>query len=82
MPWEIVDGNNVIKVNESATRAINRTLKGACPTFLKLKTCRRSGHFRNDSCVDHSCDESDYTEIFTVLLESAAFVVKGRDKLI
>jgi TPP-dependent pyruvate/acetoin dehydrogenase alpha subunit len=50
MPWEIVDGNDVIKVNEAASRAINRARKGFGPTFLELKTYRRSGHSRNDSC--------------------------------
>jgi pyruvate dehydrogenase E1 component alpha subunit len=50
MPWEIVDGNDVIKVNEAATRAIARARKGDGPTFLELKTYRRSGHSRNDSC--------------------------------
>lgn len=50
MPWEIVDGNDVIKVNEAATRAIARARNGDGPTFLELKTYRRSGHSRNDSC--------------------------------
>jgi TPP-dependent pyruvate/acetoin dehydrogenase alpha subunit len=50
MPWEIVDGNDVIKVNEAASRAISRARKGAGPTFLELKTYRRSGHSRNDTC--------------------------------
>jgi len=50
MPWEIVDGNDVFKVNEAATRAIARARKGDGPTFLELKTYRRSGHSRNDAC--------------------------------
>lgn len=50
IPWEIVDGNDVIKVNEAATRAIERARKGSGPTFLELKTYRRSGHSRNDAC--------------------------------
>jgi len=50
MPWEIVDGNNVIKVNEAASRAIERARKGSGPTLLELKTYRRSGHSRNDAC--------------------------------
>lgn len=50
MPWEIVDGNNVIKVNEAAARAIERARSGSGPTFLELKTYRRCGHSRNDSC--------------------------------
>jgi acetoin:2,6-dichlorophenolindophenol oxidoreductase subunit alpha len=50
MPWEVVEGNDVIKVNEAASRAIDRARKGAGPTFLELKTYRRSGHSRNDAC--------------------------------
>ncbi len=50
MPWEIVDGNDVIKVNKAAIRAIDRARKGDGPTFLELKTYRRSGHSRNDAC--------------------------------
>lgn len=50
MPWEIVDGNDVFKVNEAATRAIERARNGEGPTFLELKTYRRSGHSRNDAC--------------------------------
>ncbi len=50
IPAEIVDGNDVLKVNEAATRAIERARKGEGPTFLELKTYRRCGHSRNDAC--------------------------------
>ncbi len=50
IPSEIVDGNDVLKVNEAATRAIERARKGLGPTFLELKTYRRCGHSRNDAC--------------------------------
>lgn len=50
IPWEIIDGNNVINVNDAASRAVERARKGSGPTFLELKTYRRSGHSRNDSC--------------------------------
>ena len=50
MPWEIVDGNDVIKVNEAASRAVARARSGEGPAFLELKTYRRSGHSRNDGC--------------------------------
>jgi TPP-dependent pyruvate/acetoin dehydrogenase alpha subunit len=50
MPWKIVDGNDVIKVNEAASEAIDRARKGLGPTYLELKTYRRSGHSRNDAC--------------------------------
>lgn len=50
IPSEIVDGNDVFAVNEAASRAIQRARKGLGPTFLELKTYRRCGHSRNDSC--------------------------------
>ena len=50
IPSEIVDGNDVFAVNDAATRAIHRARKGLGPTFLELKTYRRCGHSRNDSC--------------------------------
>ncbi len=50
IPAEIVDGNDVLKVNEAATRAIDRARKGLGPTFLELKTYRKCGHSRNDAC--------------------------------
>jgi len=51
MPGEVVDGNDVLKVNEAATKAIERARKGEGPTFLELKTYRRCGHSRNDACT-------------------------------
>lgn len=57
MPGEVVDGNDVLKVNDAATRAIERARKGMGPTFLELKTYRRGGHSRNDSCGYRNKDE-------------------------
>ena len=37
---------------------------------------------REDACVDHAQAEGTYAEIFTAVLESAAFVEHDRDKLI
>ncbi len=50
MPGEVVEGNDVLKVNEAATRAIARAREGKGPTLLELKTYRRCGHSRNDAC--------------------------------
>lgn len=50
MPGEVVDGNDVFKVNEAASRAIERARNGEGPTFLELKTYRTCGHSRNDAC--------------------------------
>lgn len=50
MPGEVIDGNDVLKVNEAAARAIERARKGEGPTLLELKTYRIGGHSRNDAC--------------------------------
>lgn len=50
IPGEIVEGNDVLKVNDAATRAIERARNGEGPTLLELKTYRRCGHSRNDAC--------------------------------
>jgi len=50
MSGEVVDGNDVFKVNEAALKAIDKARKGGGPSFLELKTYRRCGHSRNDAC--------------------------------
>ncbi len=50
IPSEVVDGNDVLAVNEAATRAIARARRGEGPTILELKTYRHGGHSRNDAC--------------------------------
>lgn len=57
IPAEIVDGNDVLAVNEAATRAISRARKGEGPTILELKTYRHGGHSRNDACGYRPKDE-------------------------
>lgn len=50
IPAEVVDGNDVLAVNEAAARAIARARAGEGPTILELKTYRHGGHSRNDAC--------------------------------
>ena len=50
IPSEVVDGNDVLAVNEAAARAITRARAGEGPTILELKTYRHGGHSRNDAC--------------------------------
>ena len=50
IPSEVVDGNDVLAVNEAAARAIARARAGEGPTILELKTYRHGGHSRNDAC--------------------------------
>ena len=60
IPAEIVDGNDVLKVNEAATRAINRARAGEGPTIIELKTSRHGGHSRNDACQYRPKDEEKH----------------------
>jgi TPP-dependent pyruvate/acetoin dehydrogenase alpha subunit len=60
IPAEIVDGNDVLAVNEAATRAIERARKGEGPTILELKTYRHGGHSRNDACAYRPKEEEKY----------------------
>lgn len=57
IPAEVVDGNDVVAVNEAATRAIERARRGDGPTILELKTYRHGGHSRNDACGYRPKDE-------------------------
>ena len=60
IPSEVVDGNDVLAVNEAATRAIARALAGEGPTIIEVKTYRHGGHSRNDACGYRPKDEADY----------------------
>lgn len=60
IPSEIVDGNDVLKVNEAASRAIERARKGEGPTIIELKTYRHGGHSRNDARQYRSKEEEEY----------------------
>jgi len=44
MAGEIVDGNDLLAVEEAVARALVRARKGAGPTFLEMKTFRRMQH--------------------------------------
>lgn len=48
MPGEIVDGNDVLAVHETAQRAVQKARSGEGPTLLECKTYRRGGHSRGD----------------------------------
>lgn len=50
MPGEIVDGNDVVKVNEAACKAFQRARRGEGPSLLELRTYRIGGHSRSDAC--------------------------------
>jgi acetoin:2,6-dichlorophenolindophenol oxidoreductase subunit alpha len=44
MPGEVVDGNDLMQVCESAERAVSRARAGDGPTFLEYRTYRWRGH--------------------------------------
>lgn len=60
IPSEVVDGNDVLAVNEAASRAVARARAGEGPTILELKTYRHGGHSRNDSCGYRPKDEEKF----------------------
>ena len=49
-PGYVVDGNDVLAVNEAMEKAVERARAGEGPTILELKTYRKYGHSRNDAC--------------------------------
>jgi pyruvate dehydrogenase E1 component alpha subunit len=51
IPGFVVDGNDVIAVNQAMEDAVKRARAGQGPTILELKTYRTGGHSRNDSCA-------------------------------
>jgi len=48
MCWQIVDGNDVRKVYEAASNAIEQARAGNGPVFIECKTYRQRGHSRSD----------------------------------
>ncbi len=57
IPSKVVDGNDVLAVNEAAMEAVARARAGEGPTILELKTYRHVGHSRNDACGYRPKDE-------------------------
>ncbi len=49
MPSEIVDGNDVTAVYQSANRAVSRARQGGGPSFIEAKTFRMRGHAAHDN---------------------------------
>ena len=48
MPFEIVDGNNVLAIHEASKRAVAHARSGKGPYFIECKTFRMSGHSAHD----------------------------------
>lgn len=60
IPGRIVDGMDVLRVNEEARMAIERARSGGGPTLLELKTYRFCGHSRTDSCRYRDKQEEEH----------------------
>lgn len=56
-PGYVIDGNDVLAVNEAMAQATARARAGEGPTILELKTYRKYGHSRNDACGYRPKDE-------------------------
>ncbi|HET9528966.1 MAG TPA: thiamine pyrophosphate-dependent dehydrogenase E1 component subunit alpha, partial [Blastocatellia bacterium] len=49
IPTEIVDGNDVLAVCQSALRSVDRARGGGGPSFIEAKTFRMRGHAAHDN---------------------------------
>ena len=88
MPGVIVDGNDVIAVNEAISAAVERARKGEGPSLIECKTYRWRGHFEGDACVYREQDELDewvkkdpIPRFSKKLLDEGILTKKGLDKL-
>lgn len=50
IPGVTIDGNDVLKVYESACETVGRAREGGGPTIIEAKTYRLTGHNRRDPC--------------------------------
>lgn len=57
IPGEVVDGNDVEAVHDTAARAVARARRGDGPTLLECLTYRQCGHSRSDACNYRPKDE-------------------------
>jgi pyruvate dehydrogenase E1 component alpha subunit len=51
IPGEIIDGNDVLEVHESVSRAVERARGGSGPTLIECKTFRMTGHSAHDDAT-------------------------------
>ena len=52
MHGEVVDGNSLFTVYETAEKAVNRARKGEGPSLIEFQTYRWRGHFEGDGMPD------------------------------
>ncbi len=56
MPGVVVDGNDVLAVQEAVAEAVKRARNGEGPSLVECKTYRWRGHFEGDACT-YRCKE-------------------------
>ncbi|MCG8484407.1 MAG: thiamine pyrophosphate-dependent dehydrogenase E1 component subunit alpha [Clostridia bacterium] len=57
MPGVIVDGNDVLAVNEAVEQAVKRAKAGQGPTLIECKTYKHHGHFEGDPALYRADEE-------------------------
>ncbi|WP_419787139.1 thiamine pyrophosphate-dependent dehydrogenase E1 component subunit alpha [Pseudodesulfovibrio sp.] len=57
MPGVVVDGNDVLAVNEAVAEAVKRARNGEGPSLVECKTYRWRGHFEGDACTYRCAEE-------------------------
>jgi acetoin:2,6-dichlorophenolindophenol oxidoreductase subunit alpha len=57
IPAEVIDGNDVVVVEDAMARAVERARKGDGPTVLEAQTYRHYGHSRTDPATYRPADE-------------------------
>jgi len=85
MPGEIVDGNDLLAVEDAVARALNRARAGDGPTLLEMKTFRRMQHSMRanlpdvrDMAVVEEWEKKDPLPRFEAYLRSAGELDDGR----
>jgi len=52
-----IDGNDILLVKETLSKAVEKARKGQGPMFIECKTYRFKGHSKNDLCVYRTREE-------------------------
>lgn len=80
LPWEVVDGQDVLAVRDAVARAVERARRGEGASLVECKTYRYYGHSRSDPRVYRTKEEEahwrdrDPLKLFKEkLLSSGAF---------
>lgn len=84
IPWEIVDGNDVLAVREAAQRAVEHARGGHGPTLFEFLTYRHHGHSRSDPAKYRPREEVNswlardpLTRVAGLLADGAADSLRG-----